>query len=474
MSAVNYYQPHVYLEGRRLTENAPAQGLAAVADLKVKWGSADWFENVDPAALDLTLLDPHGDLLGHATGQRIEIRRDPDDSIVFRGTVDNIKSTYGKTNDPRTGKPRDMWRHRIKALDPLAEMQRDRRRGPTYNSRDFVPYRMHWGPCYMGERKEDISTRSPVPIIWQSTYLDQFDGTTPIVIFPVPAFERSQVVSLLTVLRQTARVSNPMNRPFYFPSEHLIRFIAHPDDYSHGYSNGLNGDGNIILTARTADEEVVLPGSALSIEGGIQAGTALREQVTRVEVGQRMTGSAWMGGGTPEQDYLENTTRSFAKDVFPNETQMTVQVESEFSYGYMNPDREFWMGYDIFVSLDGIYGAPSFEPLQYRFAKHEPAPEWALPWLTPEIPSTTLGEPIVYHLIESLTNWVPGTLPFSILGGQLHYTHKRGWEVTLNQVPRGLVDNGPQTLGDITTAQTIGNVGDQALIADWQRLNKAN
>src|SRR5690606_3800831 len=141
MSAVNYYQPHVYLDGKLLTDAAYSTSPVAVPDSSIKWGGTDWCENIDAAALDLTLLDPHGDLLGQAAQQRIEIRRDPDNVIVFRGTVDSITSRYGKTTDPRTGKPRDMWTHRIKALDPLALLQRDRRRGPSYG-RDFDPARM--------------------------------------------------------------------------------------------------------------------------------------------------------------------------------------------------------------------------------------------------------------------------------------------------------------------------------------------
>lgn len=485
MSAANYYQPHVYLDGVLLDEHAGSAGLVAVADFTIKWGEKDWWSNIDPAKLDLTLLDPQGALLGHATNQTIEIRRDPDDRIVFRGTIDNITSSYGETTDPSTGDRRDMWTHRIAAQDPTAQLARDRRRGPTYDERDIAPYRLHWGPCYMSERKADLATRSPISIMFDSSLLDQYDGATPILIFPVPAYERQQVVSTLTVLRNTARISHPLNRPIYLPSEHLIRFVA-PMGAAPGLGNHLEA-GKIVLGLETdfgsdTAEAVVLPGSQLSIEGGIAAGSALREQVNRVEMTGRATRPNTFVVTPGEQRYMENVENSTAFTVpgTDGDPQMTVQLESDYSSGFWYEEMVTSFTTLIRAALAPTYGAPTFEPFTYQFEKHAPAPAWALPWLIAGPTLTTLHRPVVYHLIESLTNWVPGVLPFSVVGGVIKYTHRRGWQVSLNPAPRALwrdwlPDDYP-TLGDLDTGAdaTLANVGDNTFIADWQTLNLAN
>lgn len=485
MSAANYYQPHVYLDGVLLDEHAGSAGLVAVADFTIKWGSNDWWSNIDPAKLDLTLLDPQGALLGNASNQTIDMRRDPDNRRIFRGTIDNITSSYGAVTDPATGERRDMWTHHITAQDALAELARDRRRGPTYDMRDIDPYRLHWGPCYMSERKYDLGARSPVQIEFEPTLLDQYDGATPILIYPVPAYERQQVVSLLTVLRNTARISHPLNRPIYIPSENIIRFIAPKKSFSPGLGNHLAA-GKIVL-GTTEDfgsdsaEEVLLPGSKLSIEGGIAAGSALRERVNRVELSGRGTRPNTFTVVPGEQRYMENVQNSTAFTVpgSGNDPQMTVQAESDYSTGFWHPEMFTLFSALVHDALAPVYGAPTFEPFTYQYAKHAPAPAWAVPWLAAEPALTSLHRPVVYHLTESLTNWVPGVMPFSIVGGTIKYTHRNGWKVSLNPAPRALFrewlpDNYP-TLGDLDSVAdaTLANVGDNSFIADWQTLNLA-
>lgn len=483
MSAANYYQPHVYLDGKLLTESAPARGLAAVANFKIKWGSRDWWNNVDAAELEMTLLDPHGELLGLGAQQRIEIRRDPDDARVFVGSIDEIKSRYEQTTDPATGANRDMWVHKIKASDPLGDLQRDRRRGVEYNQRDIQPYRLHWGPCYMSERKEDISGRSSVPIEWEPTYLDQYDGAVPIAIFPVPAYERNQVVSLLTVLRNTARISHPLNRPLYFPSDNTIRLIA-PTllDISQGTTNRRDETG-WLFSLRPANTEralngteVMVPGDQLSITGGIATGSALTEQVNRVEITIRATRPTSFVGSDPDR-YMENVESSFEVSTPRGTAQMTVQVDSDFSAGFMYEEPQASFRLRILQSLDPVFGAPTFEPLKYKFNKHKPAPAWAEPWLTPEVPLANVGggtlRPIIYHLMKSLTNWVPDSRPFAVIGGTLTYSNKLGWEASVNQGPLGAAKVGP-TLGDIKETQQIVFANDETIIADWQRISTAS
>lgn len=470
MSAANYYQPHIYIDGAKLIEAAPADGLAAVADFTITWGAKDWFSNVEPARLDLTLLDPYGELIALAKQQRIEVRRDPSNELVFLGSIDDVESAYGETTDPRTGERRTMWRHKIRAYDPLAALARDRRRGPEYLARDIAPYRLHWGPCYMTERKMDFERRSPVPVAWEPSLLDQYDGVTPILIFPVSAYERQQVVSLLTVLRNTARITDPFNRPYYFPSEEQIRFVK-PGDPSSGLTNIEAGPGILMSTKVDDGRHVLLSGFDIAAADGVKASTALREQVTRLELTTRATKPTTFVS-TDTSRYMENVEESIAIDAVPRAgQQMTVQYESDFSAAFWYTAAEVRAGQSAFLAMHYIHGSASLGPLKYRFDKHAAAPPWALPLLSPAPPLHN-GAPIVYHLVNSLTNWIPNARPFSVLGGVLRYTHRYGWEIEMHPSPVGTADGRP-TLGDIKTRNRIEWVWDRTTVADWQHLDFA-
>lgn len=473
MSAANYYQPHVYIDGQQLPESALLGDLTAIADLTITWGSPDWFDNIDPARLDITLLDPFGSLIATATSQLIEIRRDPDNALVFRGTIEESSSTYDRVTDTETGRSRDMWVHRIKAYDPLHQLQKDRRRGQTYNHRDLAPYRLHWGPCYMYERKNDLSARSPVPIEWQATFLDQYDDATPILVYPVPAYERQQVVSALTVLRNTARISNPLNRPVYFPDENRIRFIAATAPRT-GLAPGYDPAYNIKL--RSAHSEVqLLDGGEFEVDTVALTSTAL-EQVTRLELTMRTTRPTTFATTDPDR-YMENVETSQVFDIVSDApAQMTVQAETDHCGGfwYQEPDTSATIAAGM--ALGPRYGTAKLDPITYRFAKHDPAPAWALPFLNPAPPmNAARTRPLGYQFIRALTNWVTHATQFAVLGGVLSYTHRAGWQAQLTPAADGSTSNagaGP-TLGDITMYSTLGQGGDNSILADWLHLDTA-
>lgn len=470
MSAANYYQPHVWLGGRLLPESADITGTTALAELSITWGDSGWYENVEPAELTMQLIDPAGDLLGAAEGQSIRITRDPDGATVFVGTVDEVTSRYGRTTDPHTGKPRDMWIHQIRAYDPLGACARDRRRGPVY-SRDFDPRRMHWGPCYMEERKDALAARLPAPVAWESTRLDQYDGATPIMIWPVAAYENQQVVSLLTVLRQTARISHALNRPYYFPDRNEIRFMRPAKAHWPGLSNK---PGQFVIELQHS--ETLLPGSQLSMPEGITTETSARDLATAVELSMRTTRPTSFVS-TDTDRYMENVENSFTASIVPRAgSQLTVKLETDFAYAFFGSGAELDTYTQVGSHMSPTYGAAQLTPLEYRFEKHVAAPSWAVPWLVPApVMHPSFGLPTVYMLSESLTNWLPNTGPFSIPGGELSYTDKNGWKATL--YPAAVASEElltPPTLGDIAQTATLLNVSDASLIADWLRLTAAN
>lgn len=486
MSAENIYQPHVWIAGRMLSEASPAEDLAAVARLKINWGASDWFANVEPGTLTATIIDPYGDFLSTGQGAPIEVTRDPDDTPVFDGSIDEITSRYIKTTDPRNGETRHVWQHDVKASDPLGALARDRRRGPVYADPRATIKNMHWGNCYMIDRRNDLTSRSPVPIRWPATildYTDEFKNTSQFMLFPpIVGYLFSETVSALTVLRNTARAISAFARPYYDPSTREIRFV----EAGRVMSMLQNAADTPMIYLEEKDEFIfgkveLLYAGELQNLSGVETATGSREQVTRAEITTTM----------PQLERDESGRIKVAKTAMPVAaegvpkagSQLTVQVESDICFEFLQDEHSEGLArWTTESELKGgateiisrAFNQPKIAPLVYRFKKHQAAPDWAIPFLTPVPPrSPTETWTQRYRLIESLTNLIPGTSTFGIVGGAIEYAAKTGWTVTLNPAMCE-PDTLSPTLGEILSANPLNRVSDNSTVADWQHLQFAN
>lgn len=498
MSAQNIYQPHFYIDGQHLTETAPVGDLAAVADFKIAWGGKDWFENVEPSTLTCTLLDPYGDFAKTGPGSTIRITRDDTAAAevpVWDGTVDEITSTFGRTTDPRTGESRDMWTHRIKAFDPLGAMARDRRRGPTYPDSYVVSPNHHWGPCFQEQRTVQVSARSPVPIEWPPAWIDAaVNASGSNFLNPVPGYDFSQVVSLLTVLRNTGRAHGVFQRPYYRPDRQAVAFYGPPQLQAAAIGFGQSEEGYQLEERPGGGEPIVLlSGSDFTTGGPLTASNSAVEAATQAELMTRWTKP--VEGETTAKRYYENVEESLNINAVSRAgSQLTIQVELDIRTVYLEDSfrisppipatlklRELLTS-NASGPLRAAYGLPRLDPLVYKFDKHGSAPAWAVPFLTPapveHNPGNEYVLPLVFHqlhhLIESHTSMLAPTF-FAIVGGELSYSNKHGWQARLFPAltrTRIEVANGPYpTLGDVTSDAEIQDCLDESFVADWQHID---
>lgn len=475
MSDVNYYQPHIIIDGERLPEGGPADELTPVADFKLKWGASDWYSDVDGTTLELTLLDPLGSFLnfGDLQKKRVTITRDPDSTKVFDGTIDEVSVEYGRMTDPRTGKPRTMWRYDITAYDHLGALARDRGRGPQFNSREGADGRLHWGPCTMAERKGNLDTRTAGRIQWVPTPIDEWDNEEVFYFWPVAAYERQQVVSVLTVLRQTARIAHPFARPHYNPITDRIQLIRPPDGDQGTLSNTGFGDWYIELGTPSNGHCIMLtePWEAV---GGISGTTTALEQATQVEYIMRY--EDFQRDQDPPYYQMVEGGGEVMTAVNPEKvgtSQMTIRLESDLAWTFNF--YPFHLGHPVWSLLDPIYGRISPSDVEYRFDKHSPAPDGYEAFLSPH-PTidpfyTDMPRYQTYYFTPSILNTLPDTGPISFVGGELSYSSKRGWRTLMHPAPA------PQpstiiTLGDTIAEAEIGWVNDESIIADWQHITR--
>lgn len=474
-SAPDPYRPHVYIGATRLTGGRGSRALSALIGLTIKWGAKDWYSNVEPAELSLRLLDRVGDYLDLADEEDslIRIVRDdpvsgPRSVIVFRGRVESSTAEHTTIQNPNTGEPEDAWIVSLSAFDPLNQMAQDRKHGqrygapaPTDSGEDW-----HFGPCRMKNRKSELNARRSATIDWEPTEFDQFDEASPIFIMPVPGYQTNQNVSALTVLRQTARISQPLNRPYYNPTADVIDFIAPPlEAQPRRLDNGQ-------LTSSDENRTHILNGALVPAVGGIKVSSEAVEQVTRLELAQRSNIDI-TAGQTRRRETDERSTPYNV--VSKNAPQMTVSLTTDYGSGYDVPPQ--W-GVPIYSIISGTYGMQTPGPLSWtvkRAAKRSPetVDRHARWFLTPFPPHRDdLDSPMVFQLMNSITNWAPGTGPFAIVGGVIEYTAE-GWSATLN--PAAVPTTGSArpltTLGDITSTTRLSAASPDRLVVDLHKLD---
>lgn len=463
-----YYKPHVYINGERLPEGRGATGLSPIASFRIKWGATDWYSNVEPAELTLSLIDPLGEFLDFTTEKNIPIRITRDDiydgvdsHTVFTGTVIAAESELGKIQRA-DGSIVQTWITTLTARDPLQHLADNRTHGPRYYPRPGPGEGPDWhfGPCTMRERKNDLDARSPVGIDWEPVNaLDWLDDEPIMVILPIPGYETQQNVSSLTVLRNTARISNPMNRPYYDPQRQLIDFIKPP---TAGATLRVN-NGNI--TSTSTDLGRTLDGHHFRPINGISASTEASEQVSHIELVQRACIPIGIQNNNPSRQTDESST---VRQAVAAPSRMTVSLDTDFGRGYdMSPTWD----YTFALTAWGTYGKQTTGPLKWRLTDDliwPDAPEYAELFLNP-FPPMSVNSPITFSLVNSLTNWAPGTGSFSVVGGEISYTPE-GWDVTIN--PAAVYETDLTfTLGMLTSTVQLGSLPENRIVADLTKTN---
>lgn len=463
----NIYRPTLWIDGELLDSGRAYAGEAVLDRLKIKWGAKDWYELVDAATLTVVVRTfTPGFGAGLAERQaRVLLTRAPDDRVVFRGRVIKVRSNQ-VTARSKAGTPMRRYEHTLTVADPLDELARDRRRGMV---RNLEEPNSHWGPCTMQERRLDLMRRIEQTVILPPNALDEYNDINNgqyVYMWPVTPYEMSQTVSTLTVLRNTLRIRNALARPVYRAAHDDIVPI-HPPRTEAGGFTVISVDGFHAFIDLESGIDVKLPGELLSMPEGVGSETTARELVTDVEI---MFRTCKPNQTVRSSNHPQGTTQRWEWNEEPNvfglnakaKAKMTVQLDCDDSPGYFYGTALMSYGLPIFEALN-FYGAQQVRPLRYTFDKTAPAPAWALEWLDPFPPirkGTDWGGnfvPKVYRLSGSQTNAWPRAEAFCIVGGELEYSHAKGWAATVFPAVAGRRDR-PKALklGDLANDPSIG------------------
>lgn len=469
MNFLEELRPVAYINGVRLNDRAALGRLAAIAKFTIAWGAKDWYSQVEPAVLTIDVLDEAGQFLDLAGGAGIPIRirrgdvfKGPDSITVFDGTIDSTVSELVSINNPATGAPREVWRVTIQASDPLGTLEQDRRHGPKWPERELESKRLHWGPCRMIERREALSARSPVGIEWQASNLDQYDEAPVLLMHPVAAYETQQNISVLTVLRQTARISQIMNRPYYEPLTQKIRFIAPPPASGLRISQGVTG----ALFSTPISGTELLPASEFEAGSDDTISSAAIEQVTRVELTRRA-----------EQRNLDQSPTFYSMEEVSEEVNAVTSTAGTTSWAIATDHAASFNYFADWADLArshiaGTYGRQTPAPLEWRPKYGYFALTHVAAFLNPSPPLGVDGVPIAYQLLGARSSWAPGIGPFSIVGGEISYSEK-GWKSVMFPATTRRLSTVP-TLGAFASSAPIGSFEAGPILADLTKLTAAN
>lgn len=471
MTTPDPYQPHVYIDHPSiapgpLSETKGLDHVAPIRSIEIVWGAPDWYTDIDPAILTLDLIDPRGDLIDIPAGTPIRITRDdpasgPDSVTVYRGTITAIDARYRPRTHPETRIEIDSWDVTLTATDPLGELAADRRHGQTYPARELSDKHMHWGPCTLPERETDLEARAPAPIFWPI-------GNWPTAVgpvggyYPVACYEKQQNVSVLTVLRQTAKIHGIFARPSYYPDRNEIRF-DHPTLGARLYIHATTGE----LTENDF-AVTVIPASRFALDDGVELSSGAVEQINTF--GLELRYEKHNTTSTPTTLEMSAATHQHA---FGDGPQSTFQVTADLSEKFF--DTVSIPGYDspLFEVTFGMYRLPV---LSWRPDPTKDTTDLIAALLNPAPPLAQLLDTNFYDFMQfypvgAITSWSPRAGGFAVVGGTLNYD-ARGWEATLNPASVFMAQSasGEFTLADLSSSKPIGDFPDHYRIADFTKL----
>ncbi len=477
MSARDAYQPHVYIDGTLLAENVELAGLTPVADISIKWGTNDWWSNVEPSTANLLILDPRGDLLSLEKGAEILVTADPDGRTMFRGYLETSTATWAKRRTP-SGQTVPLWEVEVEATDPLTALAADRSRGPIYAARNAAVNRLHWGRCSVIERYIDLQNRCAQQIVFKyPSWLKSIDDTwSPQGDYPVLPYTFEQTVSALTVLRKTARIEHPLNRPFYDPTTNHIRLLRPPTPSSTPAKNAALtvASGKLVMNRSVSSVPASEIDASMIVADAGKVRLDLKEYdlINRItlkssytvfrqadpdagiygthyeirELAQPVTLTGGLGDGSSvelETDFIFTTNQNIPSSVYAGVTTLMNSAR-----GWRQPPR---------FSFDVRDRLPLPAPLAALF-RAAPAYDDATDTFTA---FTFVGSPL---------QWA-GTMPsFAVVGGELRYTAKKGWQVTCQPVAVPTQIDTGTTLGDITRPEPISSFAARYLVCDLHLL----
>lgn len=479
MSASDYYQPHVSINGRQLNESRGLHGLSPVADIQIKWGGNDWWENIDPSRLSMTILDPHGELLSLERGVDVTVTIDPLARVLFRGTLDASRATLSHVQNAR-GEVVPVWSVEIEAFDPLAALAADRQHGPYYLARNAQINKLHWGRSLIFERHSDLQGRCDPRIIWRyPDWMKQLDDVLGVPDNPVAPYTTQQNVSVLTVLRQTARIENPLNRPFYDHERGEVRLVKPLAPVTTPARNAevatINGKISLNRYSVSTAPATELDAAHIRADAGrLSLSLKPQDNLYRCAIKSRYLmlrpadTAAGINGTYYEMAELE-PPRSVSAQLGDGAT-AELETDLIFTFNQGVPSAL----YDGLATLMRATHAFRLPPVfSVAIGKKALTGERTVfERLFRAQPTYNLDTDIAegFTLVNTPLQWA-GTLPsFSVVGGELRYTARSGWMVTCNPATIPTQPTTGTTLGNVTNALPISQAADRYTVADLQAL----
>lgn len=465
MSDINALQPHIVIEGERIPETL-ASGTTALDTINIEWGAETWYDDVEPSELKVSI---YFELpRAHMVGQRIEITHDSPDGerSLFRGKITDVSTVF--TPEYVDGVTRDRWLTSLTALDRLAEFAADRDQGIRYAPNDPDLGLIHWAPCSLAERFVELRARtgckiSPANNAQIPLTIEQIDQEAPTnedgeqrtSSSAAQGYNETANVSVLTVLRRTARTNSLLARPYYDAADERIIMYDPP------------AEERIWITTTDEDLEIyptnsyIIDGAEWYPAGGeIVADESTAQNITRIEHIVKSTGNVGQSpAGTPD----EVREWSLIYNQVPAAPTLTVKLETDLRGRLvtLNPGT-IQFGLTRNANLNGMFGLIAPAPITRTLDKHDPTEQF---WLR----AAPFDKP--FFISRSIVNAHNAAARNAATGGTLEYDTETGWTVTLTlqPVPTQYV-NDRDELHAIKSELTLGSPAAQAsraLLADY-------
>lgn len=480
----DYITPIIKIGGKTVTGDQ-VDGLTAVREMRIKWGSDNWFSDVDPAELTLELIDPWGefpDLIRSQTPVTVSFYYDLKTWQLFTGTVETVTAQYvGEWLN-------NHWRISLTALDPTAQLARDRNHGPQRyqrprDAKNNTLLYQHWTGRDYAERCKDLQDRCPVAINWpaampmlpgrEAFYANAWskwdingDDSTEIFGSPVSGYDPSANVSVLTVLRNTARMIDFLARPYYNANREQIEFHYPAQTPVIGrLSQTAKG-----LQSTRAQLREIIPGEHCAPVDGLKLTNEPIDTVNRVEISYRP--QKYIENDATKQQYWGTADdKTVAVSFETTKPQITAQITTDSGSEWSTPhwsNSQLDQLRTLLSKLDDKTAPPPFTIHAGKISV----------WLEESTPITRLAVKLLntapsgyaYTLVNNLLGWRVDTAPFEIVGGEIAYTPRKHWRVTVNPAVSPRTNESTARVSDITLNIPFQDYKGNDLVADWLTL----
>ena len=458
------YAPTVTIKGVAIAGSWDGSSRVALDELTFTWGRTDLYEDPDPTKAVIELIDPSGLWATDPSlyGAALLVTRPL--GTVFRGTIDAISLAPLVVYNPATDRQQQVWRVRLDAIDPTADLGKTVPVGmgpnatpnsTAYNYSTIVNGPYEWQVAYAATRIDALSARA-LSIV---NGISRFTGDA---VHFIRLRKMAENLSFMDHIRECYNVV-PLSHPNYYPGDHKIGRAG----LAPSTGVALYQDGYTIRIRPLVGYAIPASQIAHTTDGLIAS--ALSENIATVAVNHAVMGaieSATVGGvGVVSGRVTDDAVAIVAvPNVASNGGHNTLEVQTPIldDATYPAAQRPAALAAAVALAVSQLNGKIPAPPVQFDLERFDYGAS------VDALLLSTFDQPMPLYLTGAIYNALANFGPlFQLTGGTL--TYRQGWTLDAHLAPAmataatlivaALVTNPDRVIADYDPTISLADLG---------------